>query len=121
MSTDDLLDEATRLADSDWPPAALTIPVLRALVERVQQAEAERETCYSDECGEPCQSWQAMKRAEMAEYKRQAETTGQRLGEARGKLDKVRDWAHHIRTTRQRGDIEYNAASDVLAILDGRE
>lgn len=40
------------------------------------------------------------------------------LDAARGKLDKVRDWAHHIRATRQRGDIEYNAASDVLAILD---
>lgn len=72
--------------------------VLRDLIESVQQAEREAET--------------------------QAGIAAIRTAErdaARGKLDKVRDWAHHLRTTRQRGDIEYNAASDVLAILDGKE
>lgn len=110
--TDDLLDEATRLADAEYVSADAA-DMIRVLVERVRAAEAERDTCYSDECGEPCQSWQAMKRAELAEHKRQAETTGQRLGEARGKLDKVREAV-------QSGAIV--AESDLLlAILDGKD
>lgn len=102
--TDDLLDEATRLADGK-PQVRDDVRILRALIERVQQAEAER------------QEW--------ADLWQQASMSVLRLTDerdaARGKLDKVRDWAHHIRTTRQRGDIEYNAASDVLAILDDKE
>lgn len=93
MSTDDLLDEATRLA-GDYRNLDEG-RVLRALVERVRAAERRA-------------NFEAM-RAVSESIERDA---------ARGKLDKVRDWAHHIRTTRQRGDIEYNAASDVLAILD---
>ncbi len=104
MSTDDLLDEATRLARAEYVSVDVS-DCLRALVERVRDAEAER------------QEW--------ADLWQQASMSVLRLTDerdaARGKLDKVRDWAHHIRTTRQRGDIEYNAASEVLAILDDKD
>jgi hypothetical protein len=97
--SDDLLDEATRLVLGDMLYTEENIDrVLRALVERVQQTEAERDMLEA-----------------------QRNESNNRADAARAKLDKVRDWAHHIRTTRERGDIEYNAACDVLAILDEKD
>ena len=51
----------------------------------------DEDVCYSDECAEPCASYQARLRAELASYKRQAEESGRRLGEARAELAALRD------------------------------
>lgn len=45
--------------------------------------------CYSDECAEPCRSYQVRLRAELAEYKALAEKTGRRLGRARQDLSSL--------------------------------
>lgn len=121
MSTDDLLDEATRLADSDWPPAALTIPVLRALIERVQQAEAERDDLallvneHRDALGRK-HTYQQSVEAERDSWHQAAltATAGESRAErerdeARGKLDDVRARLDSWDAT---------ALRDVLAILD---
>jgi hypothetical protein len=101
--TDDLLDEATRLADSEWPPAALTTPVLRALVERVRAAEAERQ--------EWADLWQ---KAAMSVLRLTDERDA-----ARGKLDTVRERVKfHLSGQRNGSGISF-ILDDVLAILDG--
>ena len=107
--TDDLLDEATRLADSDWPPAARTIPVLRALVERVQQAEADLNERII---------------ANQVIARREAGVIAERDA-ARGKLDKVRV---HVGVALSGDDKtmaagvrlvqHHTALREVLAILD---
>ena len=115
----DLLDEATRLADSEWPPAALTIPVLRALVERVQEAEAARQ--------EWADLWQ---KASMSVLTLQddAKTLTRERDAALGKLDAVRV---HVGAALSGDDKampsgvrlvqHHTALLDVLAILDGKE
>jgi hypothetical protein len=62
--------------------AGLQIPPAAA----VSAAAPDERLCYSDECGEPCQSWQAMKRAEIEHLRRENATIAQRLGEARAAL-----------------------------------
>lgn len=52
----------------------------------VSAVAPDERVCYSDECGEPCQSWQAMKRAEIEHLRRENATIAQRLGEARAAL-----------------------------------
>ncbi len=132
-ATDDLLDEATRLADNS--PGVGVGPLLRALVERVQQAEAEAISLRSIVSHETQMREDAEARASQnMEYVRawreraeRAETFADgRLNEARGKLDKVREvcdqanegmplvtFGGHVQSHRINVD-------DVLAILDGK-
>ena len=123
--TDDLLDEATRLADSEWPPAALTIPVLRALVERVRAAEAEAISLRSIVSHETQMREDAEARASQyvrawRERAERAETFADgRLNEARAKLDKVRHKAElEVIRMRPLGSDERRHWFEVLSILD---
>ncbi|MDF2915973.1 MAG: hypothetical protein K0S70_190 [Microbacterium sp.] len=104
--TDDLLDEATRLASTAPPGSAAehilkTPRVLRALVERVQQAERRA-------------NFEAM-RAVSESIERDA---------ARGKLDKVRRGILDEIAKFEHGDSEegwpVHNLRNVLAILDGK-
>ena len=114
---DDLLDEATRLAAEFNRQFPITANTLRALVERVQQAEQEAET----QAGIA-----AIHKAER--------------DEARGKLDAVRDEVATVRAAlgyrvtlrrmhphetvedslREQDAEDVKRLSDVLAILDGK-
>jgi hypothetical protein len=82
--TDDLLDEATRLAANRnvFSPDDPAVRILRALVERVKQVEAERET-YEREALNAAMNLH-MGRAKRAEAERDA---------ARDKLAAVKDAA----------------------------
>jgi hypothetical protein len=102
--TDDLLDEATRLADSEWPPAALTIPVLRALVERVRAAEDRLDSATDAYDG----------------WRNKALDLRSDLDEARGKLDKVRALAESMQRAKVGGGFLSGSinTADVLDILD---
>jgi len=96
MSTDPLLDEATRLADVAPPGSAaehiLATPrVLRALVERVQEAEAARQE-WADRWAKASMS--------VLSLLDDVETLTRERDEARANIDKVRE---------------------VLAILDDKE
>ena len=100
MTTDPLLDEATRLADRLHDVDPPEVRVLRALVERVRAAEAgEREA-----------------REHMASNGYLALRMEAQRDEARGKLDKVRAAASRYLNECDQSEV---LASDVLAILDG--
>ena len=96
--TDDLLDEATRLAGV-FSGTSMD-RTLRALVERVREAEAERQ--------EWADLWQ---KASMSVLRLTDERDA-----ARGKLDKVRAAASRYLNECDQSEV---LASDVLAILDG--
>lgn len=104
--TDDLLGQATRLADNS--PDVGVGPLLRALVERVRDAEQGRDETFK--------LWQ---RASMSVLR----LTDER-DEARGKLDAVREIVTNppvfgdIAPARWYGQSDMQR--DVLAILDGR-
>lgn len=110
MSTDDLLDEATRLADvapvgSAAERILVTPRVLRALVERVRQAEAEQDSWHQAAL---------LTTADLGRVERERD-------EARGKIDKVRERVKfHLSGQRNGSGISF-ILDDVLAILDGKE
>jgi predicted nucleic acid-binding Zn-ribbon protein len=99
--TDDLLDEATRLADSEWPPAALTIPVLRALVERVRAAEDRLDSATDAYDG----------------WRNKALDLRSDLDEVRAKLDAVRVWLDDVYDD----GTEWRDLRRLRAILDGKD
>ena len=113
--TDDLLDEATRLAGVAPPGSAaehiLATPrVLRALVERVQEAEAARDSWHQAAL---------LTAADLGRVEHERDA-------ARGKLDKVRALVTNppAFTNREHGLSIYGHADlrdDLLAILDENE
>ena len=105
--SDPLLDEATRLAAEFNRQFPITAATLRALVERVREAEAERQ--------EWANLWQ---KASMSVLTLQgdAKTLTRERDAARGKLDKVRAAASRYLNECDQSEV---LASDVLAILDG--
>ena len=104
--TDDAVEAATRLLSGDMPYTEENIDrTLRALVERVQQAEAD-ESEQSDEAD----YW--VGQLERAEAERDA---------ARGKLDTVRERVKFHRSGQRNGSGISFILDDVLAILDDKE
>lgn len=110
--TDDLLDEATRLADvapvgSAAEQILATPRVLRALVQRVQQAEAARDSWHQAAL---------LTTADLGRVERERDA-------ARGKLDKVRALAESMQRAKVGGGFLSGSlnTADVLAILDGKE
>ncbi|WP_353707621.1 hypothetical protein ABRQ22_17320 [Cellulosimicrobium sp. ES-005] len=110
--TDDLLDEATRLADNS--PGVGVGPLLRALVERVQQAEAEARHLRS------------IATREVAAHETQVARLAAERDVARGKLDKVREAVTAELDCLLHDDDDpvqcgwKRTVRDVLAILDGK-
>lgn len=118
--TDDLLDEATRLADvapvgSAAERILATPRVLRALVERVRDAENEADTQAGIAAIRTAE--RDSLRFELDGARAVARKDNEHLiaerDEARGKLDKVRQWSENNLGGAQ------NAA--LLAIIDGKE
>ena len=112
MSTDALLDEATRLATMTqeditlpWRHAEALAPIVRALVERVREAEAERQ--------EWADLWQQASMSVLT-LQDDAKTLTRERDEARGKLDKVRALADEA------PDNLLDELRTLLAILDGK-
>jgi len=104
--SDPLLDEATRLAAEFNRQFPITAATLRALVERVREAEAERQ--------EWANLWQ---KASMSVLTLQgdAKTLTRERDAARGKLDKVRAWLDDVYDD----GTEWRDLRRLRAILDG--
>lgn len=115
--SDDLLDEATRLANEG---AYDTADTLRALVERVQQAEADADGYKTGE---------GLANGVAERWARRCMKAREERDEARAKLDKVRALA--VQWSEEAGDyvpplpadepynLMVNHSRGVLAILDG--
>jgi hypothetical protein len=106
--TDDLLDEATRLADRLHDVDPPEVRVLRALVERVQGAEAARDSWHQAAL---------LTTADLGRVERERD-------EARAKLDTVRQGLVDEIAKFEHGDSEegwpVHNLRNVLAIIDGK-
>lgn len=100
--SDDLLDRARRQVRGIKDPSVRERLIID-LIDRVRDTEGRLDSAI-----DAYDSW-----------RNHALDARSDLDEARAKLDRLTAWATQVRATRQRGDIEYNVASDVLAIVRG--
>ena len=124
MTTDPLLDEATRLADRLHDVDPPEVRVLRALVERVRAAEAERDswkTRASVAAEEMLEMSTALARVEFLHQgcefirRKDVESVLSQRDSARGKLDAVRAWLDDVYDD----GTEWRDLRRLRAILDG--